>query len=207
MGTHGRGAAARLLLGSITQKTILHATCAVLVVRQGSTPFANWAAEARPLRVMGGIEHGPSGALILNWFQPLRSAGPIDITLVHQYWPAKEYARLGLHGPRDLAATDAEVVTLLERELRQELAVSGPTHLQKGAGVGVQLRISAVRGPIGEQLAMDAEAEHADLIAVVTTQPHGWDRLKSGSTAISALTASRVPLLAIPTPTPAATPS
>jgi nucleotide-binding universal stress UspA family protein len=125
MGTHGRGAAARLLLGSITQKTILHAACAVLVVREGSAPFTSWTA-THPLRVMGGIEHGPSGALILAWLQPLRAVGPLDVTLVHQYWPAKEYARLGLQGPRDLAATDAEVVKLLERELRQELASAQP---------------------------------------------------------------------------------
>jgi nucleotide-binding universal stress UspA family protein len=191
MGTHGRGAAARLLLGSITQKTILHATCAVLVVREGTAPFGSWGADPqkdRPLKVMAGIEPGPSGALILDWLQPLRAAGPVDITLVHQYWPAKEYARLGLHGPRDLNATDVEVVTVLERELRQGLP----------SGAQVQMRISAVRGPIGEQLATDAEAEHVDLIAVVTTQPHGWDRLKSGSTAIEALTASHVPVLTIP---------
>jgi nucleotide-binding universal stress UspA family protein len=193
MGTHGRGAAARLLLGSITQKTILHATCAVLVVREGSAPFANWTA-THPLKVMGGIEPGPSGGVILDWVQALRASGPVDLTLVHQYWPAREYARLGLQGPRDVAATDAEVVTLLDRELRQGWVTPDPQ---------VQLRISAVRGPIGEQLASDAEAEHADLIAVVTTQPHGWDRLKSGSTAISALAASHVPVLAIPMGAPA----
>jgi nucleotide-binding universal stress UspA family protein len=200
MGTHGRGAAARLLLGSITQKTILHTTCAVLVVRQGSQPFAGWGSGAPPLRVMAGIDHGPGGGQILKWLQPLRAAGPVAITLLHQYWPAREYARLGLQGPRDVVATDAEVVAILDRELRAELASSGPAGVAPGAEQGVELRIAAVRGPVGEQLAIDAEADHADLIAVVTTQPHGWDRLTSGSIAISALTASKLPVLAIPTP-------
>jgi nucleotide-binding universal stress UspA family protein len=199
MGTHGRGATARLLLGSITQKTILHATCAVLVVREGSAPFSTWTA-GRPLRVLAGIDHGPSAAVVLDWLRPLRAAGPLEVTLAHEYWPAKEYARLGLQGPRDVTATDAEVVATLERELRADLAGAGWPQLTLGAEGDVRLRISAVRGPIGEQLAIDAEAAAADLMAVVTTHPHGWDRLKSGSTAISALTASRVPLLAIPTP-------
>lgn len=204
MGTHGRGAAARLLLGSITQKTILHATCPVLVVREGASPFQEWTSGVRPLRVTAGIEHGRSGAVILDWLHQLHAAGPTEITLEHQYWPAKEYTRLGLRGPRDLAATDAEVVAILERELRQELAAA----LSSAAAVGSQprLRVSAVRGPIGEQLASDAEADHADLIVVVTTQPHGWDRLKSGSTAISALGSSHLPLLAIPMPAPTDSP-
>ena len=43
------------------------------------------------------------------------------------------------------------------------------------------MRIRAGWGPVGAQLAMEAEADAADLLVLGTGQPHGLDRLRTGS--------------------------
>ncbi len=191
MGTHGRGASARVLLGSVAERTVLAAPCPVLVMRVGAAPFDEWVKGTRPLRVLVGIDRGPATAAALSWIRELKKAGSCHLTLVHEYWPPAEYTRLGLRTPRELLDTDPEVVGILERELRASLEDLG----KEGEAT---LRIQAAWGRVGDFLALEAEAERADLLVVGTHQPHGWDRVKTGSSAISTLRASRVPVLAVP---------
>lgn len=191
-GTHGRGASARLILGSVAQRLVTEAPCPVLVLREGATPFDEWAAGKRPLRIVLGVDRSASTDAAVGWISILRQAGPCDVLMVHDYWPPQEYTRLGLRGPRDLAETDPEVVSILTRELGDRLSGSMPD-------ASNHLRIRANWGPIGDGLAQDAESEHADLLVLGTHQPHGWERLKLGSTAIGALHATHLPVLCVPT--------
>ncbi len=191
MGTHGRHAVARVLLGSVAERTVLGASCPVLVVREGANPFAKWAGGDRPLRVLAGIDGSPATHAALGWLRQLRQGGPCDLVLTHHYWPPQEYARLGLRGPRDAFGTDPEVTNILERELRNQLG--------ELAGMGqVVVRARAAWGRPGEALSEEAEADHADLLVVGTRQPHGWDRVRGGSAALSTLHASRISVLCIP---------
>jgi nucleotide-binding universal stress UspA family protein len=193
MGTHGRGAATRLLVGSVCQRTLREAPCPVLALPIQAAPFRDWARHRRPLRVLVGVDRGPGTEAALAFLTSLRAVAACDVTMVHEYWPPAEYARLGLRGPRELGRDDPEVVAILDRDLRAALPALG------GTGTA-DLRIRAGWGPIGAQLALEADAERADLLLLGTHQPHGLDRLITGSEAINALHACIVPLLVVPVP-------
>ena len=191
MGTMGRGPGGRLLVGSVAQRTVREAPCPVLVLRDGRAPFATWAQGKRPLRVLAGVDRSAATDAALTLLSQWRTAGPCDVTLVHEYWPPGEYARLGLRGPRELDRDDPEVIATLDRELRAALPTLG------GTGQ-VALRIRAGWGPVGTLLAMEAESDGADLLVLGSEQPHGLDRLRTGSAALSALHAGEIPLLVVP---------
>ena len=128
---------------------------------------------------------------VVQAIKRLREVGACDVSLVHTYWPPAEYTRLGLRGPRNLFAEDPEVVAVLERELHERADL--------GAGPGTTtLRIQSAWGRLGDTLALDAKAEKANLVVVGTRQPHGWDRIQSGSAAIGALRAASTALLCVP---------
>jgi nucleotide-binding universal stress UspA family protein len=191
MGAHGRRPVTRLLLGSVAERTMLEAPCPVLVVREGDTPLSAWGAGERPLRVMVGVDNSPSAEAAVAWVRHLRQVAPCDVVLVHHYWPPREYARLGLHGPATLFDTDPEVAALLERDLRRRIGEL------PGTG-SLVLRVRAGWGRPGEALAEQAASEKADLLILGTHQPHGWERLRRGSAAVAALRTARVPLLCVP---------
>lgn len=204
MGTIGRGPGGRLLVGSVAQRTVREAPCPVLVLRDGTAPFTAWVEGHRPLRVVAGVDHSPATDAALALLGQWRAARPCDVTLVHEYWPPGEYARLGLRGARQLDRDDPEVISTLDRDLRLQLP-------QLGGSGQVAMRIHASWGPVGAQLAMEAEAEPADLLVLGTGQPHGLERLRTGSACLSALHASEIPLLVVPAhraaiPGPARTP-
>jgi nucleotide-binding universal stress UspA family protein len=189
VGTRGHGALTRVLLGSVAERLVMEAPCPVLVVPDGATPFAVWG--ERPLRVLAGLDFDPAGEAVLAALETLRAAAPCDVTVVHTYWPPTEYTRLGLPPPRDLAQTDPQIVAVLDREIGARLPIlpgRGDTHL----------RIHAAWGRIADALAQDAEDERADLIVVGTRQPHGWERLRSGSACLATLRTARRAVLCVP---------
>jgi nucleotide-binding universal stress UspA family protein len=201
MGSHGRRAVARLLLGSVTQKIMLAAPCPVLVMRQGTAPFAAW--HERPLRITAGIDRVGTATAITTWLQPLQAAGPTEITLLHEFWPAREQTRLALpnrmettqkpESPTEgLPRADTDIAQILEHQLRDEL-------LAQGIGEEYRLRVCPVQGPVSEQLGIDASADAADLLIVAT--PHVATNAHHsvwGSTAAATMSATRVPLLVLP---------
>jgi nucleotide-binding universal stress UspA family protein len=191
MGAHGRRAVARLLLGSVAERVLVEAPCPVLVVRATERPFAAWADHKRRLRVLVGVDMSSSTDAALAWLRDFRRNVPCDLVLVHHFWPPREYARLGLAGPRDVFETDREVAATLERDVLRRVGEL------PGEG-DIVVRVQAAWGRPGEALADDARAEQADLLLVGTHQPHGWQRLRAGSAAISALRSTQVPLLCVP---------
>ena len=192
-GTHGRGAVGRLLIGSVAQRLLLRAPCPVLVLRPSTgQALEAWLSGRGPLRVVVGVDRkGHATDAALEWMKLLGKLGPCEVTLVHEYWPPGEYARLGMRGARDYFEDDPEVAAILERELDAKL---GDFRRVSRASLGVH----AAWGPIGEALAREAAAVDADLVVVGTDQPHGWLRVKRGSAAVSALHAIPMPLLCVP---------
>jgi nucleotide-binding universal stress UspA family protein len=192
-GTHGRGPVGRLLVGSVAQRLLLRAHCPVLVIREGGgAAIERWLLGERPLRVVAGVDRkGAATDSALDWLRQLGALGPFEITLVHEYWPPAEYSRLGMRGPRDLFETDPEVAAILERELELKVGTFA-------WAPNARVRARAAWGSIGEALAREATSAAADLVVVGSDQPHGWERLKRGSAAVSTLHAVVVPLLCVP---------
>jgi nucleotide-binding universal stress UspA family protein len=197
LGSRVHGRVGRLLVGSTSQRTLREAPCPVLVLKEDSTPFQDWVAGKRPLRIVAGVDRSVASESALALIGTLRRAGPCDVTLVHEYWPPAEYARLGLRGQRDVNQDDAEVIAVINRELR-ELWAKLPA-LPNAGSVTTQVR-SGWSAP-GLELAGDAEAVSADLLVMGTTQPHGLARVRSGSDALTALQNCHVPLLVVPSKT------
>jgi nucleotide-binding universal stress UspA family protein len=194
MGGKPRGRFGRLLVGSVVQRTLRDAPCAVLICKEGSAPFVDWAAGKRALRVVAGVDRGPASEAAMALVATLRKAAPCDITLVHEYWPPGEYARLGLRGPRDLSRDDDEIIAVINRDLRELWAELPPI---SGAGT-VTTKVRAGWSAPGLELAQDADAAGADLLVVGTTQTHGLQRVRSGSDALTALQNCHVPILVVP---------
>jgi nucleotide-binding universal stress UspA family protein len=180
-------------MGSVAQRLLLRAPCAVLVIRPGAgAALEGWLGGGRRLQVVVGIDRrGRATDAALDWARQLGDLGPCDLTLVHEYWPPAEYRRLGMRGPRDLFETDPEVAGILQRELEAKVGTLA-------WAPNATLRVRAAWGPIGEALAREAEAVRADLIVVGSEQPHGWRRVRRGSIAVSALHAAPVLLLSVP---------
>jgi len=200
-GTHGRGAVGRLLIGSVAQRLLLRVPCAVLVVRRdGAASFETWLEGKRALRIVVGVDRGGrSTDAAMDWVRKLRGFGPCEVTLVHDYWPPAEYARFGMRGPRNPFETDPEISHLIERDLSASLGGLAQSP-------DVKLRARAAWGSMGEALAREAATERADLVLVGSEQPHGWERIKRPSVAISALHAVTIPLLCVPESTHAVRP-
>jgi nucleotide-binding universal stress UspA family protein len=194
MGTHGPGPVARLFIGSTAERTVLAAPCPVLVVPEGADPFDGWKGDGRPLRLVAGLDLDTAGDAVIARIKELREAGVCDVTLVHTYWPPVEYARLGLVGPRDVVATDPEVVAVLEREIEARFGV------RNSPEISTRLQVHSAWGRPGDALTDDAQAGKADLLVVGTRQPHGWNRFINGSSAIAALRTARTAVLCVPAP-------
>src|SRR5262245_31151515 len=180
-GTHGRGASKRVFLGTVAERVVLGAPCPVLVLKEGAAPFEDWMDGRRPLRVLVGVDNAPSSNAALAWAKDLSKAGACQVTLVHEYWPR-------MPGRPE---ANPEIAAMIEDEIARALAnVRG--------GRPSKVRVRPVSGTIVESLASEAEAAGADLLVVGTHQPHGWQSVNPGSTAIGVTRASEVPVVCVP---------
>src|SRR6185295_11823080 len=106
----------------------------------------------RRWRIAVGIDFSNSSLPALDWVREMRRRVACDLVFLHLYWPAAEYARYGLPGPRDLFQPDATTVELLTRKLTPMI-----TGLP-GSGE-VTLRVLPSWGSPGERLADEAVRE------------------------------------------------
>src|SRR5262249_17999193 len=113
-------------------------------------------------------------------------------TFLHLYWPVEEFERLGLPGPRDPLAVDADVVKNLEPRLHALVdALPGEGR--------VELDIEPAFGAPATNLTLAAEGHPYDLLIVGSPQRHGLARVVRGSVAQSlAHQASRIPVVCVP---------
>jgi nucleotide-binding universal stress UspA family protein len=191
VGSHGRSALGRALMGTVAERLVRQSARPVLVVPPEATGALTRGGTPGRLRVVLGLERGPAGEAALAFARALRAAMPCDFSFVHVYAPEREHARLGLAGPLDAGTAETDVVAILEHELRPLVeSVEGP-----GAG---QLRIRADWGHRPDLLAWEAAGEAADLL-VVGTQPR-TSLLPGRSRAVENLRGATVPLLAAPAP-------
>jgi nucleotide-binding universal stress UspA family protein len=191
VGSHGRRAAARLFIGSVAERTMLLADRPVLIVHPGSAALDEWVEGKRPLRVVMGLERSAASQAALVWIRNLRALGPCDVTFVHAFWPLEEYARLGVRGTIDLAASDEETKQVLTRELRPLFADL------PGSGT-VELRLRPVWGSAAEPILDEAKAVQADLLVLGTSQKRAMARFWAGATVQPAVRLAELPVLCVP---------
>ncbi len=182
LGTHARHGAARLLLGSVAERTLRAAPCPTLVL----PPAAKGALVGSPrparLRVVAGIDFSPASDAALSWLGALRARVDCDVRLIHLFLPNIEHERLGLDRPIPFEV-NAEVVEVLARELRARIVAR--------TGTDFALRIRPLWGGEDDPLAWEADTDDADLLVIGTSQARR-------STALRTVRGARVPVVCVP---------
>jgi nucleotide-binding universal stress UspA family protein len=189
VGSHGRSAVARFLVGSVTERLVRAGSCPVLVVPPGRAGDAGASAEAGPLKLVVALERGRAGEAALAFVRALRRQTACDLTLVHLYTPEREHLRLGLDAPAHAYVSDPDTVAILERELRPLIADL------PGTGATI-LRIRPSWGGQPDPLAWEAEMAGADLVLVGTQPRNGltWSR----PPVLDTVRAGTAPVLVVP---------
>ena len=187
VGTHGRKGAAHLFLGSVAEHVARTSTSPVLVVREGTSANARW--EGRePFRLSVGVDGSAASDAALAWAGRFAKPHERDLLVARVYSPRDESARYGLDEPWGESPRDADLLPLLERELRREA----------GALVGEvpsRLRFFAAGHDAADLLVRDEFIQRTDAFVV------GVPRHRSGAAALSVgaiLRRSPLPVFCIP---------
>jgi nucleotide-binding universal stress UspA family protein len=136
------------------------------------------------------VDLSNSSAAAIEWVRELRRHLDLDVTFLHVYWPAAEYARFGLRGPRDLFEPDPVTIELLRKSL---LPLIGTL---PGRGQ-MNLKIVPHWGSSGERLVDEATQAGADLLVLGTHHRHGFSRLVHGSTVPPAIHTGVLPIVCV----------
>jgi nucleotide-binding universal stress UspA family protein len=188
VGTHGRRGGAHLFLGSVSESVVRSSLCPVLVTPDVASDADRW--EGRlPLRLIAAMDGSSASHAAVSWAGALAKVQPCDLSLVRLYWPPEEATRLGVGDPWGGPRRDAELLPLLERDLRRDAqALVGE--------VPSRLRYRAAGREAAEVLAEEAAMFAADavVIGVPRRRPPRWTVLAPGLV----LRSSPVPVLCVP---------
>lgn len=190
--TLGQIAPSRWLVGSVAEKTAQFSKVPTLVVRDHEKLIA-WARGKRTLKVFVGYDFSASSDAALRWVASLKEIGVCRTTIAYVSWPPKETWRFGIGGQASLSENDPEVLTLLERDLKERCA--------QVFGLGLpKLRVVSSWGPVEERLLELAHADGADLIVLGTNQRHGLSRFWLGSVSREVLHHAATNVVCVPAP-------
>ena len=176
-------------LGGHAERLAMGAHVPVLVVRKVES-FEAFARGTRPLRILLGADATQSSEQALRWIEALSAVGPCEVTAVHLYWPADQFERLGLQGPRGYSEPAPEVSAALEQSFAARLTERG---MPKPA-----FRSLPHMGRVGDRLARIAQEEGADLIVVGSHGRSGLERIAFGSVSHDVLRCAEVAVACIP---------
>ncbi len=177
LGTHGRRGLKRLLMGNVTSRTILTATCDVLVVKK---PCAQCTGVYHSLLVP--YEGSASSEKALQHACTLAKGDGAEVTALYVIPRYEEMV--------EFFKTD-NVKKSLQREAEKILAQAKKT----AAELGVEIKTTVQEGHAAERIVEAAETMGHDLIVVGT---HGWrgvNKAIMGSTAERVIASAACPIL------------
>jgi nucleotide-binding universal stress UspA family protein len=183
VGNHARSPVGRAFVGSVTERTVRHAACPVLVVPPSGGSLVDWTSHMRPLRVTAAIDLSAASDAALEVVQRLGARVGSATRFVHLYWPPREHERLGLEAPNEWEPS-RDAVDVLTRELRERVS----RIVGQDAG---PIRARPSWGQEENPLAWEAETDDADILVVGTSQARH-------STAIDVLRGAHLPVLCVP---------
>lgn len=186
----GKRAAARWLLGSVSERTAQRATVPTLVVRDAA-PFMAWTRGERSLQVFVAFNFTATSEAALRWVKELQAIGACEIVVGYVDWPPEQRTRLGGGGPLPLEGNPPAVQTVLERDLTARVAeLLGDTPFRS--------RIEGNWGRPDARLVAMAAEEKADLIVVGSHQYRGFERLWHGSVSRGLLHGAKMSVAVVP---------
>jgi nucleotide-binding universal stress UspA family protein len=184
IGTRGQGAVGRLLLGSVAEGVVYHASCPVLVVRGGAEAWP-------PERVVigdDGSEDARAAARLALGIGGLLGAGAL---LVRAYPKQPEMADEPVPGPASEAALEEEQGRD-ETSLEERIA-----ELERDTGVRPEVSTSS-DNPAEAVLAAAEDGRESTLVAVGHRGLGTLGRMRLGSVSTKVLRAARGPVLVHP---------
>lgn len=190
MGTHGTGGLQRLLLGSVTEKVLRQAPCAVLTV----PPGAQERTPAAFRNVLAAVDFSDCASRAARFAAAIAAAARATLTLVHVIdWPWHDDPDTPIAGvPAGQAQAAAEYQRYLRASARERLDALvntvTPAHPAK-------TRLSVGR-PYQEILDV-AKADGADLIVLGVQGRGAVDLAFFGSTANHVVRAATCPVLTV----------
>jgi len=189
LGTHGRGEAARFFLGSVAEAVVRAANVPVLVTPPHDPRIERWEGQS-PLDLLVGSDGSAASPAGLRWADAFATQRAAGISLMRAYWPAEEALRYGLETPWGRPRPDAQLLQLVERDMRRDI----DPPLQEKLG---RIRFRVAAREAAEVLNEEAVGLGAD--AVVIAVPKRWSnrslrRVESGDPArLPALGCARRP--------------
>ena len=190
MGTHGRTALGRVLLGSVADAVVRSASRPVLTVR--ARPAGTTA--RRIGRICYATDFSPSARAAWPWVLRLAEATGAEVDFLH--------VTFGVVPDRHLPP---EALATMARILRERGEAEAERFLEGCPLPRERVRVVVGNGVVGDQIVHHAEARSADLIVMGT---HGWSgllRWMLGSVAHHVIQVAPCPVLTVgPVAPPAA---
>jgi nucleotide-binding universal stress UspA family protein len=173
VGSHGRSALGRLFFGSISQKVLHHATCAVRIAR------GRVEEPATPLRLLVGVDGSPSSEAALNAMLQREWPPATEVRLVTALWTIPPVTTHQPIGP--------VTAWVMEENARVRAAVDTAVAQCRAAGLQVE---AILKDDVPQKLLLEeAETWDADCIFVGAHGMNVLERFMIGS--VSSAIASR----------------
>jgi nucleotide-binding universal stress UspA family protein len=188
MGTHGRGGLDRLVLGSVTEKTLRKASCPVLTIPPHSEAHA---ASVAFNRILCPLDFSDSSLKALDYAFSLARQQKSRVTLLHVLeWLYEERSQ-----SEEFNAGVVPLKKYLEDEARRMLAGTVPADAASWCTPEVQL----VWGKPYQEILRAARESKADLVVMGVVGRGAIDLMMFGSTTHHVLRAAECPVLTVRT--------
>jgi len=182
MGTHGRGAVAQALLGSVSEKLVRLSPYPVYTVRKPEEP----ATPVEMERIVVPTDFSDGADLALRYARELAAAFGASVDLLHVI---EEAAQPAFYAPI-VPSRDR----LLE-DIREQAEDSMRRALTEGEGPDVESETHVETGRPAETIREFAERRGADLLVLGSHGRTGFERVMLGSVAEAVVRRSSIPVL------------
>jgi nucleotide-binding universal stress UspA family protein len=192
MGTHGRSGFERFMIGSVAEKVLRKAPCAVLTVPPHTA--ATSAGDVRFVHVLCPMDFSPSALLAFGFARDFARQSHGTVTLLHVIeWLAEEEP--GVHGHFDVPEYRQHLIANARQQLRTLVAAE--------AGGEGAIQEAVVLGRAHREILRRADDLPADLIVMGAQGRGGLGLTLFGSTTHQIVRAAPCPVLTVRAPGPA----
>jgi nucleotide-binding universal stress UspA family protein len=181
LGTHGRRGFDHLMLGSVTERVLRHASCPVLTVRQAASRSGKQGAADEPVsirRILCCIDFSAHSRRALEYSLSVAAAYDAEVTLLH--------VLDGIPDSADVGKETAAAIASMEELFPPDAPRSPKTHLQ------VRL------GKAYKEILQSASEARSDLIVTGVRGRQSLDLAVFGSTTYRVIQLGPGPVLTVP---------
>jgi nucleotide-binding universal stress UspA family protein len=191
VGSHGRRAPIRWILGSTAERLTATSPVPVLVTRGSPGPLVAWGKRSRALRVLLAADFDDSLAPAARFASSLFPSDDVESHVVHAIeLQIGEMGRYPYAPPISIRRVDLEMNA--QTELRRHVESAGLKHRSD--------TMHLVFGKAAPAVATFAKEGRFDLVVAGTHSRHGLDRALLGSVAHGLLRRCSMPVLVVPLP-------